>query len=102
MPLLKLDRDGTPVPLNHKSPDRRPTRSPRLSTYRWQLIRSRIIEAARRANADCMHCHGPEIRGHPRLGFTVEHIVPRSKGGTDEPENLGVAHRACNSAKGAR
>lgn len=30
---------------------------------------------------------------------SLDHIVPRSKGGTDSPENLQLAHRICNSVR---
>jgi len=39
-------------------------------------------------------------RMHPR-GGTIDHLVPISDGGTDEPSNVATAHRACNLAKGA-
>lgn len=32
---------------------------------------------------------------------TADHIVPRSRGGTDELANLRPAHRSCNSRRGA-
>lgn len=31
---------------------------------------------------------------------TLDHVVPVSKGGTNDPDNLRPAHRACNSARG--
>ncbi len=31
---------------------------------------------------------------------TLDHVVPRSKGGSDDPENLRTAHRWCNSVRG--
>lgn len=34
-----------------------------------------------------------------RLDITIDHIVPISRGGTDELDNLVPACRACNSAK---
>jgi hypothetical protein len=37
---------------------------------------------------------------HPRSG-TIDHIVPRSAGGTDAPRNLQAAHYQCNSRRGA-
>ncbi len=37
---------------------------------------------------------------HP-LAATLDHIVPRSLGGSDDPDNLGTAHFICNSKRGA-
>lgn len=33
--------------------------------------------------------------------FTVDHKLARANGGTDDPENLTIACRPCNSSKGA-
>lgn len=33
---------------------------------------------------------------------TLDHIQPRSKGGSDDPDNLRVAHFSCNGARGNR
>lgn len=35
-------------------------------------------------------------------GDTLDHIIPRAQGGTDDPDNLVPACRPCNSSKGAR
>jgi predicted nucleic acid-binding Zn ribbon protein len=35
------------------------------------------------------------------LGPTLDHIVPRSEGGSDDPANLRLAHFMCNSRRGA-
>lgn len=34
--------------------------------------------------------------------LSVDHIIPIARGGTDDLTNLQVAHRVCNSRKGAR
>lgn len=34
--------------------------------------------------------------------LTVDHVVPRSKGGNDDIANLRPAHAHCNYARGAR
>ena len=33
---------------------------------------------------------------------SVDHVVPKAKGGGDEPGNLRLAHRICNSRRGSR
>lgn len=39
----------------------------------------------------------PDEAKHPHpLSLTLDHILPRSLGGTDELENLRPAHRVCN------
>jgi hypothetical protein len=32
---------------------------------------------------------------------TIDHLVPRSRGGSTEPENLRLAHRRCNNRRGS-
>jgi 5-methylcytosine-specific restriction endonuclease McrA len=38
----------------------------------------------------------------PREGdpLVVDHVVPRARGGSDDPSNLQAAHRSCNGRKG--
>ena len=38
----------------------------------------------------------------PIRNFTIDHIVPQSRGGTDHPDNLQLLCGACNSLKGDR
>ncbi len=33
---------------------------------------------------------------------SVDHVVPRARGGGNEPANLRLAHRSCNSRRGSR
>lgn len=53
----------------------------------------------------CIHCSTqvtvPLDPAEPAHA-TLEHIVPRNHGGSDDPENLCVACRRCNHAKGRR
>lgn len=42
----------------------------------------------------CAYCGGP--------GDTVDHVIPRSRGGTDEWDNLVCACRSCNNTKADR
>jgi len=57
----------------------------------------------------CALCSKPMLRNrfkaaHARVWAkqraTVDHIIPRSKGGSDAPENLQLAHARCNKIKG--
>lgn len=49
----------------------------------------------------CAYCgfDGSSFEGW--LFLEVDHLRPQSKGGTDEPENLVTACKACNAMKGA-
>ena len=54
----------------------------------------------RRANGCCEYCQSQE-----RLiaeDFTVDHVIPSTKGGSDEFENLALCCYLCNPTKGAR
>jgi 5-methylcytosine-specific restriction endonuclease McrA len=53
----------------------------------------------------CIHCQRKlqlELDGSPLNGATLEHIVPKHHGGTDDVENLALACARCNSEKGLR
>jgi len=60
-------------------------------------LRRRIAHAARHR---CGYCHTQEaISGIP---LTVEHLVPRARGGCDDEDNLWLSCRLCNEAKGTQ
>jgi 5-methylcytosine-specific restriction endonuclease McrA len=48
-----------------------------------------------RDNFTCQYCG----RKAPEVALEVDHVVPVSKGGTDDPSNLQTACRECNSQK---
>jgi 5-methylcytosine-specific restriction endonuclease McrA len=53
----------------------------------------------------CIHCSRRlclELDGSPVTHATLEHIVPRTQGGTDELDNLAIACQRCNAGKGHR
>lgn len=53
----------------------------------------------------CLHCNrrlAIELTGEPVSRATIEHIVPKAHGGSDAPENLGLACARCNFGKGRR
>jgi 5-methylcytosine-specific restriction endonuclease McrA len=52
---------------------------------------------------ECGHHEGEcGASGTPANPITAGHIVPRSKGGTNEASNYKPECRSCNSAKGAK
>ena len=52
---------------------------------------------AERAGHRCEYCQAPEAIFN--LHFEVEHIMPLSRGGRDEENNLALSCRACNLRK---
>jgi len=70
------------------------------STFERMLQGERVVLSGR-----CIHCrkrHQLTTDGTPLTAASLEHIVPRNHGGTNEARNLAVACRSCNSAKGRR
>lgn len=61
------------------------------SPERWTAIRVKILE---RDNYTCQYC-GKKAK-------TVDHIMPKSKGGTEDSDNLVACCKACNMFKGNR
>jgi 5-methylcytosine-specific restriction endonuclease McrA len=56
------------------------------------------IELQRKGQADnCWWCGKPMGKD-----WTVDHVVPLAKGGTNWPENIVLAHKSCNSSKGTK
>ncbi len=50
----------------------------------------------------CSEPISPLVSRRHRRGLSIDHQVPRSKGGTDAIENLRPAHLGCNSRRGNR
>ena len=53
----------------------------------------------------CIHCNRRltlSPSGEPISRATIEHIVPRTHGGTDALDNLAIACARCNAGKGHR
>jgi 5-methylcytosine-specific restriction endonuclease McrA len=58
----------------------------------------RLRRALERDGAECVWCRRPLAPGHRDL--SLEHVVPRLKGGPAWAENELAACRACNRARG--
>src|SRR5580765_5993985 len=46
------------------------------------------------------HCHYCGCELHPFWSFTIDHVIPKSRGGTNAIENLVAACPVCNIEKG--
>lgn len=63
-----------------------------------QTPRQLRAQLGQQAQHCCGYCQTQEVvSGIP---LTIEHIHPKTKGGNDEEENLWLACRLCNEAKG--
>ena len=54
-------------------------------------------QVRQRANRLCEYCHSPEKISTAR--FTIDHIYPRSLGGSDDLDNLALACSRCNQRR---
>jgi hypothetical protein len=70
---------------------------------RWSPLSAR--ELANRDGPNCGICRYPVDFGAERTDEfrpSIDHIIPRSHGGSDDAENLQLAHLWCNQIKNAR
>jgi 5-methylcytosine-specific restriction endonuclease McrA len=70
------------------------------ATFERQLVRGEEVWVGR-----CIHCQRRLVAGldgSASPGVTIEHVVPRNHGGTDEALNLALACGGCNAEKGLR
>lgn len=56
------------------------------------------FEVLKRDGFACRYCG----RKAPEVTLHVDHVVPRAKGGSDDPSNLVAACSACNQGKGVK
>lgn len=64
-----------------------------------------IKELAARDGERCHICSRKidlSLSGMAKWGPTIDHILPVSLGGTNDPNNLTLAHRCCNTRRGNR
>ncbi|KAG1666407.1 hypothetical protein FOA52_006516 [Chlamydomonas sp. UWO 241] len=79
---------------------------------RWELMQRNegfMDVMQQRGPLRCRYCgigtvrrHWSDYNHHRSDTATVDHVIPRSKGGTDDPCNLVIACRKCNCQKGDR
>lgn len=92
--------------LHHEEESQRSGRSVDLSTSKGRLKAKAAIALrdgawfGQRGNkllVRCGLCGGPAVF----KSATIDHIIPKSQGGTDLLGNLQLSHQACNRAKGS-
>lgn len=64
-----------------------------------------MTEVAERDGYRCHLCRKPvdmTLSGNDKRGPTIDHLIPLCAGGDDVLENVALAHRSCNCARGSR
>lgn len=74
----------------------RGTRHRRGYGYGWEVLRERILQR------DCSLCQPCRRAGRITIGNAVDHIVPKTRGGTDDEANLQCICEPCHAAKTQR
>lgn len=76
----------------------------RLRRGRYRITRAKRLAIYERDEWRCKLCGDPvrlDVHHNHREAPTLDHITPRLHGGDDEEDNLRLAHRHCNSRRGA-
>lgn len=64
-----------------------------------------VFDLADRDGSFCNICKkkiNMDLPGSHKWGPTIDHLLPVSMGGSNEPGNLALAHRQCNTVRGNR
>lgn len=70
-----------------------------------RTFRRREVDGRPMLVGKCIHCNrrlAVDLDPSARQTATVEHIVPKTHGGTDDLDNVAVACARCNTGKGVR
>ena len=86
----------TPDRLLWKTDDVRGTAAQRGYGSEWRKLRARILE---RDQGLCQAC---AKAGRVMVATQVDHVVPKSAGGTDDPANLASICKPCHDEKSRR
>jgi len=94
VPAHSTTRGGAQSPCCHPKPAASPT--PLCEREYAVAVSKRLrYEILRRDDHTCRYCG----KVAPAVELTVDHVVPTTLGGRDEPENLVAACRDCNAGK---
>lgn len=81
--VTNVEFDGDTIAFEYRLPS-----VDRLKDGDWRLIRSRILK---RDGHRCRYCR--------KQATSVDHVIPHSRGGSDNDDNLVASCRSCNSRK---
>lgn len=88
--------------------ERKRTRDRKKTLIRQKAISNPRISVELIAKRDSFLCHlcnqivDMDIKRTDKMGATIDHLLPLSKGGLDTMENVALAHWICNIRKGNR
>jgi 5-methylcytosine-specific restriction endonuclease McrA len=75
--------------------------APELNNWAWQKLRALVLRTMRPVCGICFEPIDMTLSGRHRMGPTVHHLQPRSKGGAVYDRRLLVpAHNKCNAEQG--
>jgi 5-methylcytosine-specific restriction endonuclease McrA len=72
---------------DNSSSDGRKSRAP--------ISRTKVIAVMRKSESKCVHCGSMD-------DLQIDHIIPHSRGGSDDLDNLQMLCQKCNASKGAK
>lgn len=87
--VIKTDEHGKSR-YHNKRIDRELGIGERMPWHKWKYIRMRVFQ---RDNFTCVYC------GAKNVQLECDHILPISKGGSDDINNLATACKSCNCSK---
>ena len=99
--LVKAEHGVNPSTLYNRRYRERTGLRYRMGTKDWISVKLRL-EIYERDGWLCHLCNEPVERAahfNDDLAPSLDHLVPRIKGGSDDPKNLKTAHRLCNSRR---
>lgn len=87
--VIKTDEHGKSH-YHNKRIDRELGIGERMPWHKWKYVRMRVFQ---RDNFTCVYC------GVKNAQLECDHILPISKGGSDDIDNLATACKSCNCSK---
>lgn len=75
------------------------------NNHRWEKQRAHLIRQAQRRGDGCALCGAPidwTTTGRGPWSPEVDHVIPRSEGGSDRADNQQITHGFCNRWRQAR